>query len=280
VSRAELLSTRVTVIEPPSGWRVIDLPELFSYRDLFWFLTYRAVRTRYAQSALGLSWAVIQPVGMTLVFTVIFGRMLNLDTQGADKFLFYYTALVPWTYFRNTVTEGVQTLIAEKNMISKIYFPRLILPISRVLARLLDLGIMFLLLIAFLVWNRQVPNLGVLMLPVFLVMMVAASTGVGLLLSAMAVQYRDVNYAMGFAVRVLMYASPVIYATEKIPEQFRLLYALNPIVGVIEGFRSALLGTGPMPWSLIAVSMLTSVIFLFGGAMYFRRKERIFADVA
>ncbi len=270
----------VTIIERPRGWQVLDLRELGAYRDLFWFLTFRAIRTRYAQSALGIGWAVIQPVATMLVFTVVFGKMVNVSSDGAPYALFSFTALVPWTYFQNALSGAVSSLIEQQNMLSKIYFPRLILPVSVVLARLLDLGISLMLLVVLLAWYKMTPNWGLCLMPLFLLMMVFSATGLGLFLSAMAVQYRDINYAMSFLVRLLMYSAPVVYPASLVPAEFRIYYGLNPMVGVIEGFRSALLGTIPMPWDLILPGLASSVIMIVLGAMYFRRKERVFADVA
>ncbi len=280
MSNSHTSDSPVTVIEPPRGWQVIDLKELIAYRDLFWFLTYKAIRTRYAQSALGIGWAIIQPVATMVVFTLVFGKMVNVSSDGAPYAVFSFAALVPWTYFQNALTEAVASLIAQQNMLNKIYFPRLILPISIVLARLLDLAISLVLLVGILAWYRMTPNWGICLMPVFILMMIFSTAGLGLLLSAMAVQYRDVNYAMSFLVRLLMYAAPVIYPASLVPDQYRIYYGLNPMVGVIEGFRSALLGTNPMPWDLILSGLLTSVIMLFAGALYFKRKESVFADVA
>ncbi len=272
------------MIEPPSGWQVINFKELVAYRDLFWFLTHKAIRTRYAQSALGIGWAVIQPVATMLVFTLVFGKMVGVRSDGVPYFIFSFTALVPWTYFQNALTEAVASLIAQQNMLSKIYFPRLVLPISVVLARLLDLVISFALLMAIIAWYWSDPgwgpNWGICVLPLLVVIMIFSSAGLGLFLSAMAVQYRDINYGMSFLVRLLMYAAPVVYSVSEVPEKYQFYYALNPMVGVIEGFRSALLSTNPMPWNLIFPGAVTSVIMLLVGAMYFRRKERVFADVA
>lgn len=272
------------MIEPPRGWQVINFKELVAYRDLFWFLTHKAIRTRYAQSALGIGWAVIQPVATMLVFTLIFGKMVEVESDGVPYFIFSFTALVPWTYFQNALGEAVSSLISQQNMLSKIYFPRLVLPISIVLARLLDLVISLALLAGMIAWHwadpTWGPNWGVLLLPLFIVMMIFASAGLGLFLSAMAVQYRDISYGMSFLIRLLMYAAPVVYSARLVPDQYRIYYGLNPMVGVIEGFRSALLGTNPMPWDLILPGLVSSVIMLLVGALYFRRKERIFADVA
>jgi len=275
-----LLGPDAIVIEPRAGWRSLGIRELIEYRDLFWFLVYRGIRSRYAQSALGIGWAVIQPVATMLVFTVVFGKMVKVSSDGAPYALFSLVGLAPWTYFQSAITEGTQTLIAEKNMISKIYFPRLILPISRVLARLVDFAIVMLIVAVMMLIFRRPPTIWALFLPVLVLLLMATAAGAGMLFSAMAVQYRDVGYAMSFVVRLLMYAAPVVYPTSLIPEQYRVLYGLNPLVGVIEGFRSALIGTNPMPWDLIVPGLVTSVLVLVIGAAYFRRKERVFADVA
>lgn len=268
------------VIEPTSGWRLLDLREIYEYRDLFRFLIYRAIRIRYAQSALGVSWAVIQPFFTMVVFTVIFGRLLNVDSEGAPYAVFSFAALVPWTYFQESLTESVSCLITEQEMVTKIYFPRIILPLSRVLARFVDFLIAAVMLGGFLVWYGMVPTMGVFFLPFLVLMLMLTAGGAGMFLGAMAVQYRDIKYGMGFAVRILMYAAPVVYPTSAVPEPFRAYYSLNPMVGVIEGFRSALLATHPIPWDLIVPGAVTSVVLFCFGALYFRRKERLFADVA
>ena len=270
------------IIEPPSGWRFLDLKEILRYRDLFRFLVYRAIRTRYAQSALGISWAIIQPLATMLVFTIIFGRIVQVKSDGAPYALFSFVALVPWTYFQDALADGVQCLIAEQNMISKIYFPRVILPLSRILARFVDFIIATVILFGLLLLYRQAPGPGVLLLPFFILIIMLTSGGLALWLGAMAVQYRDIAYGMNFLVRLLMYAAPVVYPASAVKAHFPdyyLLYGLNPMVGVIEGFRSALLGTIPMPWEFILPGAAMSLaVFLFG-ALYFRRKERVFADV-
>jgi lipopolysaccharide transport system permease protein len=269
----------ITVIEPRRGWQAVDVAELIAYRDLFWFLTYRAIRTRYAQSALGIGWAVIQPVASMIVYTIIFGKMVKVQSDGAPYALFSFVALVPWTYFQSALGESVQTLANEQRMISKIYFPRLLLPMSRIVARLLDFGIALLLLVALLAWYGQPPNAGIVMLPVLSLIMIFTVAGAGLGLSALSVQYRDINYGMSFLLQLLMYAVPVVYSVSLVPDKLRIWYGLNPMVGVIEGFRSALLGTAPMPWDLIVPGGIVSMVLLVVGAMFFRRRERVFADV-
>ncbi len=270
----------VVVIEPRSGWRLVDWKELLQYRDLFAFLVWRSVKVRYAQSALGVGWAVIQPLFSMIVFTIVFGRLAGIDSEGVPYAVFSFTALVPWTYFANALTEGTQSLVANANMLSKVYFPRLVLPLSAVLAKLVDFSIAMLLLFALMAYYRTPPTAGVLALPLLVALMMLTAAGLGLWLTALAVQYRDVNYAMNFVVQLLMYAAPVVYPTSLIPERYQYLYALNPMVGVIEGFRAALLGTRPMPWAFLALGTVTALAVAITGTLYFRNREKLFADVA
>jgi lipopolysaccharide transport system permease protein len=269
----------VTTIERRSGWSPIDLKELRAYGDLFAFLVWRAIKVRYAQSAIGVGWAIIQPLFYMVVFTVVFGGLARIESDGLPYAIFAYTALVPWTYFANAVTEGTVSMIGNANMISKIYFPRLILPLSMVAARLVDFSIAFAILAVMMLWYGIVPGTEIVVLPLLIVLMVLTAAGLGLWLSALAVQYRDVSYAIGFAIQLLMYASPVVYPAKLIPERYQLLYALNPMVGVIEGFRAALLGTRTMPWEAIGVGAAIAVLVAVSGLFYFRKRERIFADV-
>ena len=269
-----------TIIEPRSGWRLIDWRELRDYRDLFLFLTWRNIKVLYAQSAIGIGWAVIQPLFSMILFTLVFGKLAKISSDGVPYAVFSFTALVPWTYFSNSLTQGVNSLVQNANMISKVYFPRLILPMSAVAAKLLDFSIAMLVLTALMVWYRMVPTLGILALPLLILLMILTAAGLGAWLTALAIQYRDVKHAMTFVVQLLMYAAPVVYPTSLIPERYQLLYAINPMVGVIEGFRAALLGTRPMPWDFIAVGAASALVIALTGALYFRRKERIFADVA
>ena len=269
-----------TIIEPRSGWRLIDWRELRDYRDLFLFLTWRNIKVLYAQSAIGIGWAVIQPLFSMILFTLVFGKLAKISSDGVPYAVFSFTALVPWTYFSNSLTQGVNSLVQNANMISKVYFPRLILPMSAVAAKLLDFSIAMLVLAALMVWYRMVPTLGILALPLLILLMILTAAGLGAWLTALAIQYRDVKHAMTFVVQLLMYAAPVVYPTSLIPERYQLLYAINPMVGVIEGFRAALLGTRPMPWDFIAVGAASALVIALTGALYFRRKERIFADVA
>ena len=272
-------SGKTTVFEATSGWRFIDFHELWEYRDLFYFLIWRNIKVRYAQSVLGVGWAIIQPVFSMIVFTIVFGKLAKIGSEGVPYAIFSYAALVPWTYFSNAVTQSGASLVGASGMISKVYFPRLIIPMSPVLDKLVDFGISLILLVGLMVWFKIAPTIWVLILPLLILLMMLTAAGLGMWLTALAVQYRDVNYGMKFAVQLLMYASPVVYPASLVPDQFRLLYGLNPMAGVIEGFRAALLGTRAMPWDLIAVGSTVALIIVVSGAFFFRRAERIFADV-
>lgn len=272
-------SSEITIIEARSGWELIDWRELWQYRDLFFFLVWRDVKTRYAQSILGVGWAVIQPVFSMIVFTVVFGNLAQISSDGVPYAIFSYTALVPWTYFSGSLTAASSSLVGASGMLTKVYFPRLVIPIAPVLAKLVDFAIAMLILFGLMLWFRVAPTIWVLSLPFLVVLMMLTATGLGMWLTTLAVQYRDIKYALGFAVQLLMYAAPVVYPASLIPEQYRLLYGLNPMAGVIEGFRSALLATNPMPWDLLSVGTLSALVIAISGALYFRRMERIFADV-
>jgi len=270
----------VRVIEPLSGWRLIDVRELWAYRDLLYFLVWRDIKVRYAQSVLGIGWAIIQPVFFMIVFTVVFGNLAKVSSDGVPYAIFSFSAMVPWTYFSTSMVEATGSLVQNKSMLNKVYFPRPIMPLAPVLSKLLDFVIAFIVLLILMVWFRSTPTLGVLMLPLLVLLMMTTALGIGMWLTSMAVQFRDVKYGINFLAQLLMYASPVVYPASLIPDRYRLIYGLNPMAGVVEGFRSALLGTNPMPWDLLAVGTTVAVIVAITGALYFRRTERIFADVA
>ena len=233
-----------------------------------------------AQSALGIGWAVVQPLFSMIIYTIIFGRLTHVESDGVPYAIFSFVALAPWTYFANSVTDGTASLVTNAHLITKVYFPRLVLPLSAVLAKLVDFGITMVLVFALLAFYGIVPNSGILMLPLLIVLMVITSAGIATWLTALAVQYRDVNYAISFVVQLLMYAAPVIYPARLIPAQYRSIYALNPMVGVIEGFRAALLSTHPMPWADLAIGTASALLIALGGVFYFRSREAAFADVA
>jgi lipopolysaccharide transport system permease protein len=278
---AEESPLRHQVVIGVRSWRLTSkLAELWQYRELFYFLVWRDVKVRYAQSVLGIGWAMIQPLIPMVLFTIIFGRVAKISSDGVPYALFSYTALVPWTYFSNALNDSSASLVKEVNMLSKIYFPRLIIPLTAVLGRLIDLIISFALLLVLMAWYRTIPTVWVALLPLLTLIAVMTSAGLGMWLSAMAVQYRDVKYAVPFAVQFLMYAAPVVYPTSLIPDRYRYLYAINPLVGVIEGFRATLLGSQPVPWDLIGIGAVSAVLVLWSGTLYFIGKEPVFADVA
>ena len=267
------------VIQASSGWRLIDWRELWHYRDLFYFLVWRDVKVRYAQSVLGIGWAVIRPVFSMIVFTVVFGNLAKVASDGVPYAIFSYAALVPWTYFASALTGAGGSLVGASGMISKVYFPRLIIPLTTVLSNLVDFAIALLILFGLMVWFGMRPTVWALLLPFLVLLMMLTAAGLGMWLTALAIQYRDVKYGLTFAVQLLMYAAPVVYPASSIPRQYRMMYGLNPMAGIIEGFRSALLGTNPMPWDLLFPGTIVTIAVFVGGALYFRRMERIFADV-
>lgn len=268
------------VIEASRGWQLINWRELLHYRDLFYFLVWRDIKVRYSQSVLGIGWAVIQPLFSMLVFTIVFGRLAKVSSDGAPYALFSFAAMVPWSYFANALGDSSGSLASGQSMLSKVYFPRLILPMVGVVSKLVDFVIALGVLAVLMVWYRTVPTVNMVFLPLLAVIMAVTASGAGMWLSALSVQYRDIRYGMGFGVQLLMYAAPVVYPASLIPAEWQLAYALNPMVGVIEGFRSALLNTNPMPWAWIGVGALAATGLFLGGCLYFRRMERTFADVA
>ena len=269
----------VTIIKPSKGWVSLGLKELWAYRDLFYFLIWKDIKVRYAQSVLGIGWAVIQPLMLMVVFTIVFGKLVKVGSDGAPYAIFSYTALVPWTYFSTSLNQATSSLSRNANMFTKVYFPRLTLPLSSVLGKLVDFGIALLIVFGMMAWFRMLPTVWILTLPLLVLLMMLTAAGLGMWLTALSVQFRDINYGMSFVLQILMYGAPVAYPASLIPDQYRLLYGLNPMVGVIEGFRSALLSTNPMPWDLIAVGSVIAISIAISGALYFRRMERTFADV-
>jgi lipopolysaccharide transport system permease protein len=268
-----------TIIKPSSGWKIVNLKEVWQYKDLLYFLTIRGIKAKYAQSILGVSWAIIQPLFTTLVFTIVFGGLAKVSSDGIPYALFSYLALWPWNYFSGTLTESSNSLITNANMITKVYFPRLVLPLSSVFSKLLDFVIAFVVVVVFCIYYNVAPGWGILYIPLLIFQLLLTSLGLGLILSAMAVQYRDVKHAMTFVVQILMYAAPVVYSTTAVPPQYQFWYSLNPMVGVIEGFRAGFLDR-PMPWGWVWPGSIVALLLFFYGMLYFRKMERVFADVA
>ena len=243
-------------IRPASGWVAINLIELWEYRELLYFLTWRDIKVRYKQTVLGAAWAVIQPFGMMLVFTVFFGRLVGVPSDGLPYPIFAYTALLPWQLFSRALTDASTSLVINERLITKVYFPRLLIPLSAVLASLVDFAIAFVLLLGMMVFYGIVPTGSVLMLPLFVLLALMTALGIGFWLSALNAQYRDVRYTLPFLTQFWLFATPVVYPSSLVPEQWRLLYGLNPMTGVVEGFRWALLGKTGAPDAMLAVSLM------------------------
>jgi lipopolysaccharide transport system permease protein len=268
-----------TVIRPRRGWTAIDWPELWEHRELLGFLIQRDIKVRYKQTVLGVAWAVLQPVFAMLIFTVIFGRFAKIPSEGAPYSLFVYAGLLPWTFFSTSVTQSALSLVNQETLLTKIYLPRLFVPAAPVGGGLLDLLISFGVFAVLMVYHAQEPGWGLLALPGLVLLTVIAALGVGTLLAALTVSYRDFRFVVPFLMQIWMYASPVIYSVDLIPERYRWLLALNPLAGIIDGYRAALLNRPFNPNSL-AVSGAIAVALALLGIFYFRKMERRFADVA
>jgi lipopolysaccharide transport system permease protein len=278
VAAAQTLSAPIIVIQPSRGWRALDLRELWWFRELVYFLALRDVKVRYKQTALGVAWVILQPLLAMGIFSIVFGQR-GLTTNGVPYPLFVVSGLVPWFYFSNATTGASGSVVGNTQLISKVYFPRLAIPLAAVLAGLVDLGIGLLLAIALVIAFGVGLGPQLLALPLLIVLLVLTALGVSVWLSALDVQYRDVRYAVPFFIQVWLFATPVIYAAADVPERWQPLLALNPLTGVIEGFRWALLGSGEPPLAALGVSCIVVVCVLASGLLYFRRMERTFADV-
>ena len=272
-------STPTFRIEPSSGWTAIDLRELWQYRELLYFLTWRDVKVRYKQTALGAAWAIIQPFFIMVVFSLFFGRLAKIPSDGIPYPVFTFCALLPWQLFAHALTESSNSLVGSQHLITKVYFPRLVIPISAVLGGVIDFLIAFVILIAMMLYYGIVPGWALLSLPGFLGLSLLTALAVGLWLSALNVKYRDIRYTINFLVQFWLFITPVAYPSSLIPAQYRALYGLNPMAGVVEGFRWALLGTAQPPGAMLWVSVAVVLLLLMGGLYYFRRMEQEFADV-
>ena len=266
------------LIEPHKGWQPIDLREIYRRRELFGFLIWRDIKIRYKQTLLGGLWAVFQPLMAMLIFTLFFNRLAGIRTDGPPYPLFAFSGLVLWTFFANSVSMSSNSLVGNQVLVSKIYFPRIFIPLASIGALLLDLAIGLLLLLGLMTYYRWPVVLGALLIPVYILGTLLAASGLGLILSALNVHFRDVKYAVPFFIQMGLFVSPVIYPLQYIPPRYRLLLGFNPMSGMIVGFRRSMLG-GPTDWGLVAVSLLTSVFLLLAGLFIFRRMERRFADI-
>ena len=269
----------VARIQPSDGWASLNLRELWDYRELLYFLIWRDVKVRYKQTVVGAAWAILQPLLTMVVFTVFFGHLAKIPSDGIPYPIFAYCGLLPWQLFAHALSESSNSLVANQQLITKVYFPRLVIPIAAALAGLVDFAIAFVLLIGMMSYYGMVPTAAVFTLPFFLVLAIATSLAVGLWLSALNVQYRDVRYTVPFLTQIWLFVTPIAYPSSLVPEQWQLLYRLNPLAGVVEGFRWALLGSTGGVRPLVIVSSVAVGILLMGGLVYFRRIEKTFADV-
>lgn len=266
-------------IEPTEGWISLDIQEMKTYRELLYFLTWKDIKVRYKQTVIGMSWAILQPLCTMVVFSIFFGRLAKMPSDGIPYPLFNYSALLPWILFANGVTKSANSLVGNANILKKVYFPRIFLPLSSIMAGFLDFVLAFIILIGMVYYYEMAPTGNVIWLPFFTLAAMFTSLGIGLVLSALNVQFRDIGYIVPFLVQLWMFITPVVYPTSLLDERWRILYALNPMVGVVDGFRWALLGVGQPPGLQLVISLSVTVILLVGGIFYFRRMEKTFADV-
>jgi lipopolysaccharide transport system permease protein len=275
----DIAERRLIKIRPRKQLFNVGMAELWRYRELLYFLVWRELKVRYKQAVLGVAWVVLQPIIAVLIFTAIFGYFARIPTEGVPYAVFAFTALIPWTYFASALQRGGMGLVEDSDLVRKVYFPRLIIPLAMVTAPLVDFLLSFVILLAVLAWYGITPTINVLFLPLFMLLAVALAIAVVLWLGPVNVRFRDIKHTLPFLVQVWMYASPVVYPVSMIPERWQLLYSLNPMVGVIEGFRWALLGKQDPNFDAMLLSGCIVLVILLGGIVYFRRMERFFADV-
>ncbi len=273
------LNESIILIEPTQGWVSLKLHELWEYRELLYFLVWRDVKVRYKQTVLGTAWAILQPFFTMVVFSLFFGKLAKMPSDGIPYPLFSYAALVPWTFFANGLSQASNSLVGSAHLITKVYFPRLAIPISSVISGIIDLVLAFLVLVGIMVYYGVFPTLNVIWLPFLLLLALITALGVGMWFSALNVQFRDVHYVLPFLTQAWLFATPIVYPSSLLSEPWRTLYGINPMVGVVEGFRWALLGARTAPGPMIIVSSLAALTILAAGAFYFRSMEKTFADV-
>jgi lipopolysaccharide transport system permease protein len=280
MTQAELQAEApTTIIEPSQGGISLNLQELWKYRELLYFLTWRDVKVRYKQTILGAAWAILQPFLTMVVFSLFFGRLAQMPSDDLPYPVWNYAALVPWQFFANGLSQSSSSLVSSANLIRKVYFPRLVIPISAVLSGVVDFAIAFVVLLGMMVFYSTLPTGAIVWLPLFLLLALVSALGVGLWLTALNVQFRDVRYTVPFLVRAWMFATPIAYPSSLLDEPWHTLYGVNPMAGVVEGFRWALLGTETAPGPIVFVSAAVAVAILVSGAFYFRKMEKTFADV-
>jgi lipopolysaccharide transport system permease protein len=269
----------ITIIQPSRGWVSLKLSELWEYRELLYFLVWRDVKVRYKQTVLGAAWAIIQPFMSMVVFSLFFGKLAKMPSDGIPYPLFAFAALVPWSFFANGLSQSSNSLVGSAHLITKVYFPRLVVPISSVISGIVDFVLAFVVLLGMMLYFRIFPTINVVWLPFLLLLAFVTALGVGMWFSALNVEFRDVRYVIPFLTQFWMFATPIVYPSSLLSEPWRTIYGLNPMVGVVEGFRWALLGTQTAPGPIVIVSSLASLVILIGGAFYFRRMEKTFADL-
>jgi lipopolysaccharide transport system permease protein len=279
VDKMDQVAENLTVIEPRRAWTLFDIREVWKYRELFYFLTKRDIKVRYKQTVLGGLWAIIQPVFTMLVFTLFFGRLAKVPSDGIPYPIFVYAGLLPWTYFANALTASGNSLVGSANLITKVYFPRLIIPASASLAGLVDFFIAMIVLGVLMVYYQFLPGYGILLFPALVALTFLCAVGVGLWLSALNVEYRDIRYVIPFLIQIWMFVSPVIYPVSIVSENYRWLLAINPMGGVINAFRASLLSHQSIDWFLLCISATIILFLFFSGMYYFKKMEKTFADV-
>ena len=267
------------IIKPSSGWAALNLKDLWIYRELVYFMTWRDLKVRYKQTLLGASWAVLQPFLTMVVFSIFFGGLAKVPSDNVPYPIFSFTALLPWTLFSKALLDASKSLVSSSHIITKIYFPRIILPLASILAGIVDFFIAFVVLLGMMVFYKIAPTVNIWTLPFFLLLALVTALGVGLWLSALNVLYRDINYATHFITQFWMFVTPIAYSSTMIPDKWKLIYSLNPMAGVVNGFRWALLGIGEGPGADLLVSVVVAIVLLISGLIYFKRTERLFADM-
>lgn len=280
----KILSPKKVVIDSKKGKRVFDFAELYYYKDLLYFFVLRDITVLYKQTILGIIWAIVNPLFQMVLFSLIFGKLAEIGSNGIPYPIFSFTAILPFNYFSQSLSAASNSLVGNTSIFTKVYFPRILIPLTPVLSKLADFAIAFIILIIMMLFYRITPNLNVFFLPVLIILMILTSLGIGMWLSSLAIQYRDVKFALGFVTTLLMYVAPVVFPASLVKEKFGdvvyMLYGIYPMAGVIEGFRASLLGFTPMPWDLIITGSISAIIIFFSGSLYYKRTERIFADVA
>lgn len=267
-----------TIIEPPTGWFALDLAEVWRYRDLLYLLARRDISTRYRQSVIGYGWAILRPLLTAAIFTLVFSVLLKVETDVPYP-IFAFAGLMPWLYFTNSLSGVTTSIVGGSSLLTKVYFPRLVLPLAKVAVGLVELAIQFIVVLGLMAYYRYLPGWQILLIPLFILVAIVTALAFGIWLTALNVKYRDIGMAVPFLIQIWMYLCPIVYPISMVPESYRTIYAINPMVGVIEGFRWSLLGSAPPNWTMVAVSLMAVAAVLFSGLVYFRKVETTFADI-